>query len=283
MISLGWEPACPRVQRPGGTRHPSPSGFPRRSGWDHEPPVTRARASWNAYPGAAPTPSRRTARLGPRAPGSKERAHLPGGWPAGAVRVLGGRPGWDFFVPVRKVTGAYFSLIYAMAGSDPLTSSLTGKHIMRKTMVTVLALLLGGCGPDTPQPDAQELPRESGVSTTPATPVDGPAVQAMLEEFSREYNAGRYVQASAYYTSRIESQCGGATGLAHALAQAHAMEGIDYAFQGVSAWGNDPSMADVTVFEDGEEFGAFGFRFAYERGRWRFDETYPIAMGVFCR
>jgi hypothetical protein len=113
--------------------------------------------------------------------------------------------------------------------------------------------------------------------------LDEGAVLSMLQEYLSLYNGGAYGAATAYLSSDVDRGCAG--GLADALAQNHKIEGIDYGVRAVSAWDDEPNMADVVTVEryGGRSYRLeLGLAFVFEGEGWRLDDLYPLGAGAFC-
>jgi hypothetical protein len=166
--------------------------------------------------------------------------------------------------------------------------------MMNRFTVAMAMLALAGCGADSPPPGTtgeplpattqdEAAPPAPAPTPTPAPPpLDASAVQALLNELAREYNAGRWVNAAALYSREVERRCGGATGLANALSRAHGIERVRYSFRNVVLWKDEPNKADVTVLENGVVFDTYGFSFTYEDGRWRFNAQHLHTLLFLC-
>lgn len=129
------------------------------------------------------------------------------------------------------------------------------------------------------------LPAGLAAQTAEITEEDVTAIERLLNEFSRNYNSGNYINASAAFTAQVESECGGATDLAFALSRTHKIERIDYYFSDVEPWGDGSLKADVTVTErwDGDEMEqALGLEFARQAGQWKLADIFPIGAGPYC-
>ena len=140
----------------------------------------------------------------------------------------------------------------------------------------------------TPSPSSSSTPEDTPEPTDGPEPkqvLDERAVLAMLKTYTRLYNAGDYINASGYVSSRLEDMCGGPTALAFALSEMHRVEKSDYAITAVKAWDDDPGMADVTIVDTfaGDSFKQkLGLAFVRDDGRWKIDELFPLGTESFC-
>lgn len=129
------------------------------------------------------------------------------------------------------------------------------------------------------------LPAGLPAQTAEISNEDVVAIERLLDEFSRNYNSGDYINASAAFTAQVESKCGGATNLAFALSRNHEIERIEYYFSNVEPWGDGSRKADITVTErwDGDEMEQrLGLQFAREGSEWKLAGIFPIGAGAYC-
>lgn len=135
--------------------------------------------------------------------------------------------------------------------------------------------------PFTPGPE--EKSGKEKPKTERERALDEGGVLAMLRTYLSLYNGGAYVAAAAYLSSEVASEC--QSGLADALEQNHQIEGINYDVTAVRAWDDEPNMADVVTVEryGGQSYRQeLGLAFAFENGRWKLDDLYPLGAGAFC-